>query len=85
MPVLRSRCFGARRSGRGKGRLVRKGFVLRAVSMAAAADGGQMRVISVVGQCLKSEECEVGIIGCRYIGGYLVWELGRNVPVMPAR
>jgi len=50
---LRSRCFGARRSGLGKGKLVRNGFVLRAVSMAAAADGGHTRVISVVGQNLR--------------------------------
>src|SRR4051794_31276565 len=53
VPVFWSRSFGARRSGRGKGRLVRKGFVLRAVEMASAADGGQTTVMSTACQSNK--------------------------------
>lgn len=47
MPEFWSRSSGARTSGRGRGRAVRKGFVLRAVVRAWRALGGQIRVISV--------------------------------------
>lgn len=46
VPEFWSRSSGARTSGRGRGRAVRKGFVLRAVVRAWRALGGQIRVMS---------------------------------------
>lgn len=47
MPVFWSRSVGERRSGLGYGKLVKKGFVFRAVVIASAVEGGQTSVISV--------------------------------------
>jgi hypothetical protein len=41
-----SRSLGAKRSGFGRGRLVRCGLVLKAALIADAEDGGVIRVIS---------------------------------------
>ena len=41
-------------SGRGSGRLVKKGLVLRAVVRAAEADGGHTKVMSIFSLGMKS-------------------------------
>jgi hypothetical protein len=46
VPVVLSRSLGAKRSGFGRGRLVRCGLVLKAALIADAEDGGVIRVIS---------------------------------------
>lgn len=45
VPVFWSRPAGARMSGRGKGRPVRNGFVLKAVVSASEAEGGHIKVM----------------------------------------
>lgn len=48
VPVLYVRSLGAKRVGVGRGKLVRKGLVLREALRASSAVGGQIRVMSVI-------------------------------------